>query len=87
MKHSEFNFQVGPGDTVVMSCGPVQVSFSVDAAYDMQYMLAAFLAKMELQEYPRESEEEDLGVFEGRQALESLAYFPQLRTQSFKIDS
>lgn len=84
---SDLSFKAGPNDTIVMSYGALQVSLSVDSAYDMQYMLAAFLAKLELQEYPREQEEEATGIFEGRQTLESLACFPNMKWASFKIDS
>jgi len=71
----DYDFQINRQGIVQLSFGPTHVCMSLDSAYDLQYRLAAFLAYLELKEYPPERDDEDQGVMEGRQTLESLASY------------
>jgi hypothetical protein len=64
-----FSFGLGDDSVVRMSFGPTQINLSVDAAMDLQYRLAAFLAHLELTEYPPASEDEDPGLTASRENL------------------
>ena len=55
MTTDAFNFQVNEDGIVQISFGPTHVCMSLDSAFDLQYRLAAFLAHVELAEYPDET--------------------------------
>lgn len=71
----EFDFEMRQDGLVEVSSSQMRLSMTLPSAYDFQYRLAAFLADLELQEYPIETEKEPLGINEGRQTLEALAFF------------
>lgn len=53
----DFHLQSPAKDIVNLSFGPTTVSMTLDTALDFQYQLAAFLAKIEMNQLP---EAEDL---------------------------
>lgn len=59
--------------SVEIEFGPTTIRLSMDAAYDLQYRLAAFLAHQELGEYPAEHRLEDFSMTESRESLAHLA--------------
>ncbi len=71
--------------SVELTFGPTSIRLSMDAAYDLQYRLAGYLAKQELKEYPAENRLEDFSMTESR---ESLMHLSQTRTrQPRRLDS
>ncbi len=79
LNSSNFGFKINQEGMIQISLGPAHVSMSLDSIYDLQYELAAFLAQVELEEYPREREDEISGIMEGRNVLEALAHYPKAK--------
>jgi hypothetical protein len=73
MNADNFNFEMNQDGVVQLSFGPTHVCMSLDAAFDLQYQLAAFLSDIELDDYPNEEECEDLNLTESRKLLEGLS--------------
>jgi hypothetical protein len=60
----------------------MNIKMTLDSVHEFQYRLAAFLAKLELQEYPKQYEHH---LSESKQNLEYLAsYRKQKKEQSSK---
>lgn len=49
-----FDFQVNAQGIVQLSFGPTHICMTLDSAYELQYSLAAFLAELELHDFPEE---------------------------------
>ena len=69
----DFDFQINSQGVVQLSFGPTHVCMTLDSAYDMQYRLAAFLAHLEVGEYPEEVENEEPRLTQSRQSLKDMA--------------
>jgi hypothetical protein len=71
----EIFFDLLEGDLVRLSCGPVSMHFTMNAAYDLQYRLAGFLAHLESGEREQLPEED-----EGKQFWDNVATLHNPRT-------
>jgi hypothetical protein len=47
----QFELEMSTNGIVQISMGPAQINISLDSAYELQYSLAEFLARIELSEY------------------------------------
>jgi len=72
--------------SVEITFGPTTIRLTMDAAYDLQFRLAGFLAHQELEEYPVENRHEDFSMTESRETLLHLAQTRRAR-QPRRLDS
>jgi hypothetical protein len=79
MNADSFNFDMNQDGVVQLSFGPTHVCMTLDAAFDLQYQLVAFLSEIELDDYPNEEICEDLDLTESRKLLEELSSVRKLR--------
>ena len=74
-----FNLRLESEEIVQLSFGATQIAMTLDAAYDLQYRLAGFLAGQDLADYPTEESAEDESVLESKKELMALVHFSDQR--------
>lgn len=52
LNSEEFTLNLTEEERVELSFGPAQLTMNLDEVYELQYKIAAFLAKLELEYYP-----------------------------------
>ena len=67
----EIFFDLLQDDLVRLSCGPVSMHFTLNAAYDLQYRLAGFLAYLENGERSRLEDDESKQAWDNVASLHS----------------
>lgn len=70
--------KMNPAGIVEVLFGPLQINIDLDTAYDLQFELATFLAKLELIEYQKEQALLDPQLLKSKSFLETFYYKKKL---------